>query len=70
MESALQILAAFILIDLALAVALVVVVVILHRRQARAERTPLAPLIGALVFLAIVSALIYGGLWMCLRSAT
>jgi hypothetical protein len=69
MDSALQILAAFILIDLTLAVAVVVVVILLRRRQAEDERTPLTPLIGALVFLAIISILIYGGVWLCLHSA-
>ena len=68
METALHILGAFILIDLLAAVTLIVLVGIVHRRQAENERRPYGSLLGALLFLAVVAGLIYGGLWMCLRA--
>jgi hypothetical protein len=67
MENALQVLGAFIILDLVAAFALVILVAIVCRRREPRERSPLAPLIGAFVFLGISSAFIYGGIWMCLR---
>lgn len=70
METALQVLAAFILVDLLAALLLIGLVGLLRFRQAPNERISFGPLLGALIFLVIISGLIYGGIWMCLRAAS
>jgi hypothetical protein len=55
----------FVLADLLAAFALVGLVAAVGRRGGK--KLPLAPVIGALLFLGICSALIYGGIWMILR---
>lgn len=70
METVLQVLAAFILVDLLAALLLIGLVGLLRFRQAPNERISFGPLLGALIFLVIISGLIYGGIWMCLRAAS
>jgi Kef-type K+ transport system membrane component KefB len=70
METALRILGAFILVDVLAAVLLVVLVSLVRNRQSPNERMHFGSLLGALIFLAIVSGLIYGGIWMCLRATS
>ena len=69
METTLRYLAVFILLDVIAAVLLVVLVCLVHRRQTENESPPYKSLGGVLLFLAGIAALVYGGIWMCLRSA-
>ena len=69
METALQILGAFVLLDLLAAVLLMALVAVVGRRQSQTTRVPLRVLAGALFFLALISAIIYGGLWALIRAA-
>lgn len=68
MDTALRVLGAFILFDVLAAASLVVLIGVVHRRQSEDDRRPYGALLAALVFLALVTGLIYGGLWMCLQS--
>lgn len=66
MGSALPLLGAFLLFDLLAAVLLIVLVAVVHRRDGR-QRLPVGALLGALTFLGVCGAFIYGGIWMWLR---
>jgi hypothetical protein len=70
MDTALHILAVFILCDIVAAVFLMVLLGVLRRHQPHDQRMPLGPLLSALLFLAVVSGLVYGGIWMCLRATS
>lgn len=70
MDTALRIIAVFILLDVLAAVLLIGLVTLVRRKQSPSERTPFGTLFGALVFLAIVSILIYGGIWMLWYAAS
>ena len=65
METALQMLAALIVVDLIAAFVLVGFVALVGQRGQR--RVPFSVLLGALIFLGICSTFIYGGLWMMLK---
>jgi hypothetical protein len=69
METFLQVIGTFLIIDLIAAFGLAILVWLSYRRSSTATASASAKVLaGLLVFLGIASALIYGGLWVILRA--
>lgn len=70
MNSALQVLSTVFVIDLTSVLGVAGLLLLLQRRKPGESnaRFPLRPVIAGLIFLGIASLMIYGGLWLALRS--
>jgi hypothetical protein len=70
METALNVFGAMIVLDLLAAFGLMGLVWLVHRRSPRksSDRLPTREMFGALIFLGVASALIYGAIWAILRA--
>jgi hypothetical protein len=66
MEITLHLLGTLLIVELAAAFALVLLVALVGQRGRK--RVPFKMLAGSMIYLGICSGLIYGGLWLILRS--
>jgi hypothetical protein len=70
METALRTLGVFIMFDVLAAVLLIILIGMVRNRQSPNQRVSFCTLLGFLLFLAVMSGFIYGGIWMCLQATT
>jgi hypothetical protein len=71
MDTALDILGAFVIIDLAGGLGLLGLVWLIQRRgnNPSPEKLPVSALVGAMILLGVACALVYGGIWLLLRAS-
>jgi len=70
MDAALGFLGAFVIVDLAAGLGLLALVWLVQRRgnNPSRERMSAGALVGAMIFLGVASALVYGGIWLLWRA--